>query len=40
MVELTNLNPKEEMEFTNKWFDINAKGIWDQLLPQIKPKKY
>ena len=39
MVELTNLNPKEEMEFTNKWFDINAKGIWDQLLPQIKPKK-
>jgi len=37
MVELTN--SKEEMEFTNEWFDITAKQIWDRLLPQLKPKK-
>ena len=37
MEEITN--SKEEMEFSNRWFDINAKQIWDALLPQLKPKK-
>ncbi len=27
------------MEFTNKWFDENAKAIWDKIIPQIKPLK-
>mgnify|MGYP000882405945 CR=1 FL=1 len=26
-----------DYEFTNNWFEINAKGIWDALLPQLKP---
>ena len=25
--------------FTNNWFDITAKQIWDRLIPQIKPTK-
>ena len=28
-----------QLEFTNKWFDINAKAIWTSLIPQLKPKK-
>lgn len=26
-------------EFTNDWFELVAKNNWDQLIPQIKPKK-
>ncbi|MFP3567190.1 class I SAM-dependent methyltransferase [Paraburkholderia sp. SIMBA_030] len=26
-------------KFTNNWFGAAAKGVWDQLIPQIKPEK-
>tara|TARA_B100000579_G_C22490351_1_gene692134 strand:- start:51 stop:686 length:636 start_codon:yes stop_codon:yes gene_type:complete len=29
----------KQLEFTNKWFDINAKAIWESLLPTLKPRK-
>jgi predicted O-methyltransferase YrrM len=25
-------------EFTNSWFTENAKAVWDQLLPQVRPR--
>lgn len=25
-------------EFTNTWFDNTARNVWDQLIPQIKPR--
>ena len=28
-----------EIGFTNNWFEISAKQIWDNLIPQIKPTK-
>lgn len=27
------------MEFTTNWFEVTAKGLWDNLIPQIAPKK-
>ena len=27
-----------EYEFSNSWFEIAAKGVWEQLIPQIKPR--
>jgi predicted O-methyltransferase YrrM len=28
-----------EFQFTNNWFDLSARGNWDQLIPLIKPTK-
>lgn len=28
-----------EFEFTNNWFDLLAKGVWDQLIPRIRPAR-
>jgi len=28
-----------DYQFTNSWFDSVARGIWEQLIPQIKPMK-
>jgi len=28
-----------DYDFTNTWFDITAKGVWDNLIPQINPAK-
>lgn len=25
--------------FSNTWFDINARTVWDRIIPQIKPEK-
>jgi len=29
----------DKFNFTNNWFDVGAKGFWDQLIPQINPSK-
>lgn len=34
-----NSNESNQLEFTNNWFDINAKLIWENFLPKFKPKK-
>ena len=34
-----NPNNSNQFEFTNNWFDITAKAIWEDLLPRIKPVK-
>lgn len=34
-----SLPAKSHFEFTNKWFEITAKSIWDDLIPKIKPTK-
>jgi hypothetical protein len=26
-------------EFTNSWFESSARSTWDQLIPQLKPKR-
>lgn len=26
-------------DFTNNWFEISAKGVWDSLIPQINPTR-
>lgn len=26
-------------KFTANWFDITTRGVWDQLIPQLKPKR-
>lgn len=28
-----------DYEFTNRWFDTSARGIWDQLMPRIRPTR-
>ena len=28
-----------QLEFTNNWFDITAKAIWENLLTKLKPVK-
>ncbi len=28
-----------DLQFTNNWFQITAKAVWDQLIPQVRPKK-
>lgn len=28
-----------DFQFTNNWFDANAKAVWDQLIPQLKPSR-
>lgn len=28
-----------EFKFTNNWFDSTAKNVWEQLIPQINPRK-
>lgn len=28
-----------EYQFTNHWFEQTAKNVWDQLIPQLNPKK-
>src|SRR5271154_285191 len=28
----------EDVAFTNNWFDITARQIWDQLIPKINPR--
>lgn len=28
-----------QFEFTNSWFKHSAKSTWDQLIPQLKPKR-
>jgi predicted O-methyltransferase YrrM len=28
-----------ELNFSNNWFDATAKPIWDQIIPNLKPKK-
>ena len=37
MTELRRI--KEELEFSNNWFEVTAEKIWRVLLPQMKPKK-
>ncbi|MCB2082020.1 MAG: class I SAM-dependent methyltransferase [Hyphomicrobiales bacterium] len=29
----------EDYQFTNSWFDLTAKPIWDQLIPKVRPKR-
>ena len=26
-------------DFTNNWFDTAAREVWDQLIPQLNPKR-
>lgn len=28
-----------QFQFTNNWFESRARGVWEQLIPQIKPTK-
>ena len=28
-----------DLQFTNNWFQITAKAVWDQLIPQVRPNK-
>ena len=29
----------ESYQFTNDWFDKGTKGLWDHIIPQLKPRK-
>lgn len=31
-------SPVTDFVFTNRWFETTAKGVWDALIPQIRPK--
>jgi hypothetical protein len=34
-----SIMPMTEYNFTNNWFEVTSKIIWDQFIPQIKPRK-
>jgi hypothetical protein len=29
----------DQYVFSNNWFDALARPVWDQLIPQIKPRR-
>lgn len=31
--------PKNKYDLTNNWFEVGARGIWDALIPSIKPAR-
>ena len=35
---MENSNTEKQI-FTNRWFEVTAKGIWSALLPKLKPTK-